>query len=101
MTSKLEKGKWNEDENGGCVPPDFVCDGYNHCSDGSDESEEVCGQCPIKGFFTCESGVNPGRGVCIHPDNVCDGHKDCEDGSDESPTDPGKWVKCTLFPPGK
>ncbi|XP_054842683.1 low-density lipoprotein receptor-related protein 2-like isoform X2 [Eublepharis macularius] len=62
----------------GCVLRDYVCDGENDCTDGSDELN--CSQfCSDQGKFMCESGNK-----CIDERYRCDGLQHCPDGSDES-----------------
>ena len=78
-----------------CVHNSLVCDGHPHCPDESDESEEVCSQCPrTYGFpeeklasatFSCRHRYT-GRRICAVP---CDGNDDlCLDFEDEN-CDPG------------
>jgi hypothetical protein len=55
---------------GTSVPPYSVCDTFDDCQDGSDETN-----CP--GPFVC------GDGTEIPPNWECDGEPDCQDGSDE------------------
>lgn len=31
-----------------CIPPEALCDGWDHCADHSDESEEICSSLPNK-----------------------------------------------------
>merc|ERR1739838_446469 len=52
-----------------CIQKEAVCDGVNHCLDGSDEPE----QC------TCAKRLE-----LIRPDSLCDGKLDCPDYSDEA-----------------
>ena len=63
-----------------------MCDGRFHCTDGSDESNEVCSKWNCtKQYWKC------GSNECIHTALVCDGsfhasryNDGCKDGSDES-----------------
>jgi len=58
-------------DNGEEIPADWENDGYEDCSDGSDESGAT-------GTFTCDSGEQ------IPADWENDGEEDCSDGSDEN-----------------
>ena len=59
-------GRCRQDEatctNGQCIPRDYLCDGEQDCSDGSDEAS--CGQL-LKGFETCVYSVSLKLCVCV------------------------------------
>jgi hypothetical protein len=59
-------------DNGEEIPADWENDGWEDCSDGSDENEEQAG-----GTFTCDNGE------VIPASWENDGEEDCSDGSDE------------------
>ncbi|XP_072042791.1 uncharacterized protein [Amphiura filiformis] len=61
---------------GTCVSKDWACDGFESCSDGSDEDEAFCATCPFQ--FYCLNGR------CTDRQNVCDGINQCGDNSDET-----------------
>ncbi|ROT71949.1 hypothetical protein C7M84_009686 [Penaeus vannamei] len=65
---------------GGCISPQFLCNGHMDCWDGSDETEELClpRTCP-KRTFRCKYGG------CLKRLQTCDGKAQCFDGSDEDP----------------
>ena len=48
--------------NGQCIPRDYLCDGEQDCSDGTDEAS--CGQL-LKGFETCVYSVSLKLCVCV------------------------------------
>nr|XP_039251753.1 low-density lipoprotein receptor-related protein 2-like [Styela clava] len=72
----------DEDEytcsNGWCTSYEYVCNTYNNCPDGADESDRTCADhvCPAN-YFTCPNKR------CIRLYNVCDYDDDCGDGADE------------------
>ncbi|XP_052807533.1 multiple epidermal growth factor-like domains protein 10 [Mya arenaria] len=65
-----------------CISKSDVCDGYNGCSGGEDESPPACAMdvCLKKGFHACNVSQR-----CIRKDKVCDGNTDCPRGEDETP----------------
>ena len=69
--------------NGKCIQTREKCNGKRECSDGSDETTEVCGaNCENMegGGFACSNGQ------CISAKFKCDGGTpDCDDKSDEAP----------------
>ena len=73
-----------------CIPLDFLCDGDEDCSDGSDERQDCT--CPA-GRFACPSAK---RHQCFPNRFLCDDEADCGDcwdekdclGSNDSPSVP-------------
>ncbi|CAH1715671.1 unnamed protein product [Aphis gossypii] len=65
-------------KSGQCIDITSICDGLQDCTDGSDETEILCGSttCP-KYAFKCKYGA------CINIESKCDGVNQCLDGSDE------------------
>ncbi|KAL4716422.1 hypothetical protein ACJJTC_015850 [Scirpophaga incertulas] len=83
-------GRW-PCASGGCVPTAQVCDGIDHCSDGSDEDLYYCTSrvCPPH-TIRCGTG-----GRCLNEATHCDGRYDCDDGSDEADCDcPPAHFRC-------
>lgn len=61
-----------------CISYTKLCNGYDDCSDKSDESDELC-----VGTFCPEGSFRCGYGACIAESAACDHSVDCRDGSDE------------------
>ncbi len=87
-----EEGEWFCKDGKRCIKYRYVCDGYLHCTDGSDEEstlcenwDELCGEnlwrCPNK--------------HCISMDKVCDKWNHCQDkyiSSDEDAELCSTWI---------
>ncbi|KII70639.1 Very low-density lipoprotein receptor [Thelohanellus kitauei] len=66
------------DDKQGCYHESEKCDGFNDCSDKSDEMYcQNQSECLGNEFITCDGDTK----ICIS--RVCDGFNDCEDLSDE------------------
>ncbi|PNF13768.1 hypothetical protein B7P43_G13137 [Cryptotermes secundus] len=69
---------------GQCLPPEKVCDGYQDCRYGLDESTTYCTQCQQNKCAQCKlDQLRCNNGECVDKSSFCDGHKNCSDGSDE------------------
>jgi len=65
-----------ECDNGNCISPCQVCNGFNNCGDRSDE--RYCqGACNLAHHFLCDNDK------CFRSSAKCNGRDDCGDGSDE------------------
>lgn len=70
-------------------PLSFLCDGYNHCADGTDERKDMCyrTKSKVSDLLTCvpmdtRFGIN--TSVTMWQDRVCDGVPHCLNGQDEA-----------------
>ncbi|XP_022343630.2 uncharacterized protein LOC111136804 [Crassostrea virginica] len=69
-------------------PLSFLCDGYNHCADGTDERKDMCyrTKSKVSDLLTCvpkstRFGIN--TSVTMWQDRACDGTPHCLHGQDE------------------
>ena len=74
-----------------CIPGLAVCDGTVDCTNGSDETTELCGSGSAGGGSLCADTEFEclDNGLCILMEFVCDLDADCPDASDEVGCDGG------------
>ncbi len=94
LASEINKtGKWECLDGKRYINVQYVCNGYIHCSDGSDEILDMCAlwDCPLQSWKCLDNR-------CIASSNVCDGDSlsfgNCKDGSDEAEDVCAYWT-CT------
>ncbi|CAH1709698.1 unnamed protein product [Aphis gossypii] len=64
--------------NGLSIESSAICDGHADCSDGSDETNNLCARQTCQSYaYRCKYGA------CVHKSAKCNGKNDCVDGSDE------------------
>eukprot|EP01083_Nonionella_stella_P060332 157591_1 len=97
QTSLLEAQCYDDEflcNNSRCIDIEDICDGLNHCWDGSDETLSLCsGTICESDQFQCDYGG------CIYNENnisVCNSYVECYDGSDETKSACGTNT-CTDF----
>ncbi|EDX03459.1 uncharacterized protein LOC6730704 [Drosophila simulans] len=79
---------------GECVPHSAKCDNVIDCSNGRDESLEICMQtCEENKCFQCANGV------LLDSKDLCDNKMDCLDGSDELSNVCGNAINWKEVPP--
>ena len=59
-----------------------LCDGVYHCSDHSDENNDICRLSTV-GYFKCNRAFNVDRNMEIPVSWILDNQTDCLDGADE------------------
>uniref|UniRef100_H2Z2Z9 VWFD domain-containing protein n=1 Tax=Ciona savignyi TaxID=51511 RepID=H2Z2Z9_CIOSA len=76
-----------------CYPTRYLCDGHQHCIDGTDENEESChivNTTDSTLIDDCFRGFQCQDGSCINGSQVCDGVTNCGRNEDEIGCD-GMW----------
>ncbi len=71
--------------NGECIQSVHMCDGFSHCSDGSDEDGGCRNVANNPDSGPCHNNAfDCGQGQCISMSLVCDHVQHCDDGRDET-----------------
>jgi len=81
-----------ECDNGRCISPCQVCNGFNNCGDMSDECN-CQGRCGSPHHFLCDNGK------CFRSNVRDNGRDDCGDGSDEGSSKSTTTTTTTTAPP--
>jgi hypothetical protein len=74
-----------ECDNGECIHPGYLCNGFNDCDDGSDESSNICSGNQVLEPSGCTSTqFECPNGRCLSLRVLCNGLNDCGDNTDEA-----------------
>ena len=66
-----------------CILLSYVCDGFDDCSDKSDERSSICSRSDIQEDVCEDLQFQCMSGRCIHATQQCDYQQQCDDSSDE------------------